>query len=308
MLSRFIFAKGKVANSAFCQGKVRHRRFSPKENAFTYKVYMTWLDLDEVASLDQLPFWSSSRFALVQFRRKDFIGDHNADLKEAVYEKLISRNVQPTPGKIYLLANLRSWGFSFNPVSFYFCFDDSHSLYAIVAEITNTPWQERHAYVLPIDPAANIAGCNDTSLSKPVEFDFDKVFHISPFMPMDMRYSWRFQLSGQRIGVHMKLIKDDKMVFDASLALKQANLNRGTAIKAALGYPLICSKVLMAIYWQAFRLWLKKVPVYSHPGAKNPEPQQPPQGQVVKTLGAAKSGVAVQGHGTPAPAPIKEAS
>ena len=249
-----------LQHSAFCRGSVRHRRHMPKSHEFEYKTGMAWIDLDELHQLESLPFWSVERFNLVQYKRKDYLSPQAGDLKQAVYQKLQANGVDVIPGKVFLLTQLRSWGFSFNPVSFYFCVDQHNQLYAIAAEITNTPWLERHTYVLPTTP--------QTMNGQPLSFTFSKQFHVSPFMPMALQYDWRFRISDEEIMIYMKLEKQQEHVFDANLRLKKAPLSNSLARQVAITYPLACLKTVAAIYWQALRLWLKRIPFYEHPGRK----------------------------------------
>ncbi|WP_020406047.1 DUF1365 domain-containing protein [Hahella ganghwensis] len=261
-----------LLHSGLCQGSVRHRRHLPQEHHFQYRTSMVWLDLDEIPLIDKLPSWSTGRFSLTSFRRQDYLDPGIPDLKTAVYRRLEASGLQSKMGRVVMLAHLRNWGFCFNPVVFYFCFDRREVLYAIVAEINNTPWDERYAYVLPVTSEETLvenpekAESDDVSYRpQTVRFDFDKAFHVSPFMPMNLRYQWRFRLDKSRIFVHMKLNRENEQWFDASLALERLPLDGAAALRASFGYPMHCLKVLSAIYWQALRLWLKKVPFYTHP-------------------------------------------
>ena len=163
-------------------GSVRHRRFEPTDNRFAYRIFMTYLDLAEVPQLfDRYLFWSARRAAPAWFRRADFHGDAARPLDDAVRDLVASRTGARPTGPIRLLTHLRYFGYSFNPVSFYYCFDHSGTrVETIVAEITNTPWKERHAYVLPIESSVGSGAA--------WRFQFQKQFHVSPFMPMDIRY------------------------------------------------------------------------------------------------------------------------
>jgi DUF1365 family protein len=145
----------------------------------------------------------------------------------------------------------------FNPVTFYYCFDKADALEAIVAEITNTPWRERHAYVL----AATAAGRRDDTLS----WDFDKVFHVSPFTAMQRRYQWQLTAPAEQLRVHMRVLEGTQREFDATLQLQRRPLHGGSLARVLWRYPLMTVQVLGAIHWQALRLYLKRNPVHRHP-------------------------------------------
>jgi DUF1365 family protein len=165
-----------------------------------------------------------------------------------------------------MLTHLRYLGYCFNPVTFYYCLDASGGdVEAIVAEITNTPWKERHAYVLGAeqDLGSGRAGCSK-------RFRFDKVFHVSPFMSMEQRYDWRFGApGGDRLGVHMQ--NDERggpggsRVFDATLSLRRREISGAALARVLIRYPLMPGQVIGRIHWEALRLWLKRVPVHPHP-------------------------------------------
>jgi DUF1365 family protein len=127
----------------------------------------------------------------------------------------------------------------------------------IVAEITNTPWGERHSYVLPVQA--------DVAPGAPLQFDLAKRFHVSPFMPMDVDYRWQFTQPGERLAVHMENLREGVRSFDATLNLARRPISSRSLAFVLLRFPLSTLRVVVAIYWQALRLWLKRVPVFTHP-------------------------------------------
>jgi DUF1365 family protein len=185
-------------------------------------------------------------------------------LDQAV-RNLVERETGVRPcGSIRLLTRLRSLGEGFNPVSFYYCYDAcGERIETILAEITNTPWNERHTYVL--------SARDSRSDGKHLCFSFDKRFHVSPFMPMDIDYDWRFSRPDERIVVHMENRRRSELLFDATLTLTRNEINgKNLAIALAI-HQWTRLLVLAAIHWQALRLWCKRVPYFTHPGKRAEE-------------------------------------
>jgi len=247
--------------SCLYRGHIRHRRFAPRRNDFRYPIYFTYLDLDELPTLfAERWYWSTRRPALAWFRRADFLGDPAQPLDAAVRDRVEAATGRRPTGPIRLLTHLRQFGYNFNPVSFYYLYDATgQTLETVVAEITNTPYDERHAYVLPVAGAERVG-------AKVLRWQFDKAFHVSPFLPMDMRYDWRFSAPDDSLSVHMENWQGGEHRFDATLTLRREPLTTGSLAGALLAFPFITFKVIVLIYWQALKLLLKRTPVFDHPG------------------------------------------
>lgn len=246
--------------SAVYEGHVVHRRHAPHPHAFRYAMGQLYLDLDEIDEVfGQHRLWSARGRNLAEWRRSDYLGPTELSLADAVRERVRASSGLVPRGPIRVLAHPRYAGYVFNPVSFYYCYDaDGRTLACIVAEITNTPWGERHAYVLPVDVARQ--------RGRALAWDFDKRFHVSPFMAMDCRYDWRFTPPGDDLRVHMKVRRDEASQFDATLSLRRRPVDRRALSRLLWRYPLMTAQVIGAIHWQALRLWLKRNPCYDHPG------------------------------------------
>jgi DUF1365 family protein len=252
-------------------GQVRHRRHSPTPHAFRYGVFMLYLDLEELPTLFRRRWlWSADRPALARFKREDHLGEAHTELASSVRRLVLEQAGLRLTGPIRLLTNLRYFGYGFNPVSFYYCFDPAgNHVEAIVAEVNNTPWGERYCYVLP-----GTANRGDTSNQR---FLLDKRFHVSPFMGMDIDYDWRFRTPGEKLVVHMKNYQRGEHLFDATLTLRERPINGITLAGALTGYPLMTVKIIAAIHYQALRLWMKKVPFNPHPDKREaPNPVRRP--------------------------------
>ena len=255
-------------HSAIYRGWLEHRRMAPRRHAFRYPLFMVYLDL---AELDRVFagrwLWSTRRWALARFDRRDHFGDPAVPLEQAVRDLVAERTGTRPRGPVRLLTHLRYFGHVFNPVSFFYCFDETgERVVTIVAEVTNTPWGERHCYVLDGTPAG--AG------SRWVRAGSAKAMHVSPFHPMGLDYHWGFRLPDAQLAVHMALTAraappdTSSPVFDATLALRRAPITAATLTTVLLRFPLMTLQVVAAIHWQALKLWLKHVPVHDHP-AKN---------------------------------------
>jgi hypothetical protein len=246
--------------SALYTGWIRHRRHQPLGHAFRYRLFLCAIDLAELPALfDRYWLWSARRPALAWFRRADYLGDPTVPLETAVRDRIEAETGARPAGPIVLLTHLRIFGWCSNPVSFYYCYDASgERLDTIVAEITNTPWDERHAYVLPVARAERVG-------AQALRFEFDKRFHVSPFLPMDMRYDWRFTVPSGTLDVHMENHRGGALHFDATLHLAREPITGASLARALVAFPFITAKVSAAIYWQALRLWLKGTPFCPHP-------------------------------------------
>ena len=247
--------------SAVYVGTVRHRRYAPRRHAFRFRLFMMYLDLDELPALFAGRWlWRYERPALAAFRRADYLGEPGVPLAEAVRTVVAERTGRRPAGPIRLLTHLRYFGYCFNPVSFYYCFDHTGArIEAIVAEITNTPWNERHAYVLS---AAQNLGSADK-----LHYRFAKTFHVSPFLAMEQQYRWRFVTPGERLLVHMENHAPSGRVFDATLSLRRRSLSTAALAGTLLAHPFMTARISAAIYLHAARLWLKRVPVHAHPAS-----------------------------------------
>lgn len=246
-----------LINSAIYEGTVRHRRVAERAHEFRHRVAMAYLDLGEVHEVVGGAL-TRPRPGIVRFRRGDYLGDPGVPLIEAVRALVAGRLGDAPQGPVRLLTHLRSFGHCFNPVSFYYCFaPDGERLEAIVAEVTSTPWAQRYAYVLTGGPS--LTGGHSGSI--------DKRLHVSPFMGMDQRYTWRAVPPGATLSIHIANIEHGVRVFDATLCLRRKPLNRRTLAWTTARYPAATQRLLVLIYAQALTLWLKGVRVKPHPGA-----------------------------------------
>lgn len=246
-------------NSALYQGWVSHRRHLPRGHAFRYRMGLLYLDLSEQDTVLGLsPLAGRTRWAPFAWRESDFLPQLTGQgmrLADAVRQR-VGEALGTTPqGRVCLLAQPRSWGLAFNPASFFYCFDTQDRLAAILCEVSNTPWRERYHYVLP----ANAEGESRQRVAKS--------FHVSPFLPRELEYRMRYSLPGEHLHIHMEDWQGDAKLFEAGLGLKRVELSRSSLHRHLLAFPWMTGKTLLAIYWQALRLLLKRTPIFAHRNA-----------------------------------------
>ena len=234
--------------SASCayEGWVRHRRFEPIRHELRMRLFMLYLDLAELPELfDAYRIASARGRALAELRRSDHLGDPSRPLTDEVRALVASHMGEAPAGPIRMLTNMRYLGHGFNPVSFYYCFErSSERVEAIVAEVTNTPWRERHAYVLTPD-----AGRRDAVLRGRVA----KEFHVSPFMGMNHVYAWRMTEPGSQLIAHVESERDRRVVFDATLSLERRPLSPASLCRLLARHPLLTARIVGLIYAHGLR-------------------------------------------------------
>jgi DUF1365 family protein len=256
-------------SSCFYEGSVRHRRHDAPRDELHHALRMAYLDLDELPELfDGYALWSARRPAPVWFRRRDYLGDPRMPLRLAVERLVVERAGVVLDGPIRLLTHMRCFGHCFNPVSFYYCFDAAGlDVRAVVAEVTNTPWGERHAYVLPDAEREQGAagGCG-----RVIRGEFAKALHVSPLMGMDHTYDWRLTVPGERLSVHIQSThdggaRDGQRVFDATLSLRRRPIDGRELRRVLVRDPLPTVRLTAHIYAHALRLRLRGARWHAHP-------------------------------------------
>jgi DUF1365 family protein len=243
--------------SCLYEGRVLHRRFRPVEHAFTMPLFMLYLDLGELdRAFRGRWLWSTSRPALARFRREDHLGDPRVPLDRAVRDLVEARTGRRPDGPIRLLTHLRYAGYVINPVSFHYCFDASgRRVRAIVADVTNTPWGERHAYVLEA-----------TGDARRQRFTARKELHVSPFHALELDYRFDFAAPGRSLSVRIETCDGrEEPLFDAVLSLRRREITGRALAGVLLRYPVLTARVAANIYWQALRLHRKGAPFHPHP-------------------------------------------
>ena len=246
-------------NSAVYIGQVMHQRIKPVHHAFVYDIHMSCLDLDELDELNKAFFlFGYHWWNPIRFNRNDYLGKGN--VKQAAIDKLYELTGERINGRVMLLCQLRYFGLYFSPVNFYYLFDEKDQWRYLLAEVSNTPWNEKHYYAIP-------AGKH---------WQHKKAFHVSPFNPLDQHYQWQLNPLGDSAQLHIHVYRNDgdtQKEFEAGINLQRSDISNHLLLKLLIKTPLIPLKILYGIYSHAFRLWRKSAPFYDHPrDRKNEEP------------------------------------
>lgn len=289
-------------NSCIYEGKVRHRRNAPAHHEFDFRMFMMMLDLDELKTVFAKRWlWSTQRTAFARLRQNDRLTSHShlTELRDRAIAVLNDSGISQPIGSIRLLTQLRYFGFEMNPVCFYYCYakpepdteGQPQPIVAIIAEVNNTPWGEQHNYIIQAtqDRSAANTGSQSNVRSSPIA----KTFHVSPFLAMEMNYHMAFSIPGEKLGVKIENritgsssnqgdlggenSTGHQQILDVVMLLQRRPLTGTNLNWMLVKYPLISFKTFVGIYWQALRLYLKKVPFYSHPKTSASKPTDEPK-------------------------------
>lgn len=267
--------------SCIYRGRVRHRRFTP-DHGFQYSTSWLYLDLAEVDGILNKSFLlGRRRFSIASYRRQDHFGDASVSMEEAVHGRVLEETGLRVSGPIRLLTQLRHFGVYFSPINVFYCFDESETLQAVVGEVSNTPWNQRHVYVL--------WDGNRVAQSKS-RFSHPKAFHVSPFMDMDSFYDWRVRAPADRLHLSIGSRQGSeshsaKRIFHADLSLNRYPISESQILITLMRRPIAAVQIIGAIYYQAFRLWMKKCRYFPHPSSR-PENLESQKATNLKTAGS----------------------
>lgn len=242
--------------SALYVGSVRHRRFAPRPHRLHYPLFMLYADLGELDRLFAGSLLASTRRpAPLWLRRADHFGAPDRPWDEVVRDAAAERLGRRSEGPVRLLTHPRTLGFRMNPISLFYLFDRAGRLDAVLAEVTNTPWDERHLYAVDARQRRGRA----------VEARTPKQMHVSPFLPMDLTYRWLLTPPGASLALHLETWRGEAKLLDATLRLERRPLDARNLRRTALAHPAMTMRVWLWIYLHAAALWWRRFPFHPHP-------------------------------------------
>ena len=234
--------------SSIYNGTVIHKRFKPKIHYFKYKVFSLLLDLSELEHLSKkIKFFSHNKFNLISFYEKDHGNRDGSSLVSWVKKNLEDNNINSEKVKIKLLCYPRILGYVFNPLSVFYIYSENEKLISILYEVKNT-FGEQHTYIFKVE--------NDQNL---YQHNCSKKFHVSPFIEMNCKYFFRLLKPGEKISVIIDQYQTDEKILYASQDGQRVDFNTKELIKSYLKHPLMTFKIISAIHFEAFKLWIKGI-------------------------------------------------
>lgn len=241
-------SSGKIIHSCIYRGEVSHQRFTPRKHRFSYRIFFLAIDLDELPLLNkQSRSFKTDRFAPLRFFAQDYLEKKNTVTKNDVWNKVTELGGENREGRVLFVGQVRCFGLYFSPINCYYCYDQQEELTYLLAEVSNTPWNERHYYLIGLDS----------------DLQCDKTFHVSPFMDMQMKYHWRIKNPGKHLSLSIENRAQDctqSKLFRASIAMTKQPFSNKNLVKNLLAIPMMSVKTILGIYWQALKLYLKGVP------------------------------------------------
>jgi len=235
-------------NSCIYSGLITHRRFKPKRHFFTYKTFSLLIDLREIENLEKkIKFFSYNKFNILSFYDTDHGPRDGSSLVNWAKNTLAEAKINIGSGIIKLLCYPRFFGYVFNPLSIFYCYDDNLHLKAILYEVKNT-FNEQHTYVFPASSSSNL-----------ILHKCDKKFYVSPFMEMKTFYNFRLLKPEKNLNVFIKQGDVEGTLFTACQVGKKIEMSSKNLFFQFLKHPLMSFKVILAIHFEAFRLWIKGV-------------------------------------------------
>ena len=241
---------------AVARGRVWHQRNVPFTHRFAYPMWLVWCDLDQIADMLEASPWWGRAWRPVVFRDRDFVDETDTPLADKVRRQAGDAGLNWKKGRVCMLGQWRTFGTLFNPLVLYLHFPEgSDQPDSMLAEVQNTPWKEKHFYPLPL--TADATGM--------LAVDHDKTFHVSPFLPMALRYHWRLHVAFPDLRLVLEDKQDNEVVFAAGLNLTLLHPDEAVMRNVIIQMGARGLATLKGIYWQAFKLWRRGARFYRHP-------------------------------------------
>lgn len=230
---------------------VMHRRLQPKRHEFVYRIFLFLLDLDEIPSLTRdMPILSAGEPNLYSLRNEDYFQFHSRGLRANLETFLQTQNIPTLPTRIRLLTLPRLLGYTFNPISIFFCFDSANRPLTSVVQVGNT-FGELKPYLVPLDESGS-----------GFHIRVPKNYYVSPFSPLNLSFDFDFRNPGERLQIAIDEYQGDQKILISTLTGRRTELTTSNLARLTLAFPLVTLKIIFLIHWEALRLWLKGIPFH----------------------------------------------